>query len=88
MSPSSAYIVGEQGFEIGTGSQLMSHARSLDFLKDAMGAGSVVYNINAPGADLGASNRIARGIEAAHNSAVATSVQANAERMKRTPQRS
>jgi hypothetical protein len=46
------------------------------------------YNIDARGADLGASNRIARAIEAAHASAISSSVVANSEHAKRTPQRS
>lgn len=43
------------------------------------------YNIDARGADLGAHNRIARGIEASHKAAVATAVQAVHERSRRTP---
>jgi len=43
------------------------------------------YTIDARGADLGAQNRIARGIEASHRAAVATAVQATAERAKRVP---
>jgi hypothetical protein len=46
------------------------------------------YTIDARGADLGAENRVSRAIEFAHNSAVSNGVRANAERMKRTPQRS
>lgn len=49
--------------------------------------GSFSYHIDARGADLGAANRTARAIEAAHNAAVANAVRANAERNKRTPQR-
>jgi hypothetical protein len=46
------------------------------------------YSIDARGADLGAENRVMRAIEFAHNSAVSNGVRANAERTKRTPQRS
>jgi hypothetical protein len=42
------------------------------------------YSIDARGAE----NRVARAIEFAHNSAVSNGVRANAERSKRTPQRS
>jgi hypothetical protein len=45
------------------------------------------YTIDARGAQLGTENRIARSIEAAHNSAVANAVQANEQRKNRTPQR-
>jgi hypothetical protein len=52
-----------------------------------MGGGDHVYNIDARGAALGVENRIARSIDAAHSSAVSTSVRANHERQSRTPQR-
>jgi hypothetical protein len=52
-----------------------------------IGGGSYTYHIDARGADLGAANRTARAIEAAHNAAVRNSVKAQAERTKRTPQR-
>jgi len=52
------------------------------------GSGGPVYQIDARGAELGAYNRIARGIEAAHNSAVETAIRANHERSLRTPKRS
>jgi hypothetical protein len=51
------------------------------------GGGSYTYHIDARGADLGAANRTARAIEAAHNAAVRNSVKAQAERTKRTPKR-
>lgn len=50
--------------------------------------GGVTYVIDARGADLGAHNRIARALESVHNSSVSNSVRANAERAKRSPQRS
>lgn len=50
--------------------------------------GNFTYHIDARNADLGAENRVARAVEAAHNSAVSKGVQASAERAKRTPQRS
>lgn len=50
--------------------------------------GGPSYHIDARGADLGAGNRVARAIEAAHQSAVANSIHANVERNKRIPQRS
>lgn len=50
--------------------------------------GSVTYQVYAPGADLGAHNRISRGLEATHNASVHSSAVAQRERTKRTPQRS
>jgi len=52
-----------------------------------LGGNTTIYQVNAPGAEIGAWNRISRGLEATHDSAVSTSVRANAERAKRTPQR-
>jgi Lambda phage tail tape-measure protein (Tape_meas_lam_C) len=51
------------------------------------GGDTHVYNIDARNADLGASNRIHRALEATHAAAVANGVRANAERSRRTPQR-
>ncbi len=53
-----------------------------------IGGGEYHYHIDARGAALGVENRIARGIAAAHDSAIANSVRASAERAKRTPKRS
>lgn len=82
VDPGSAFLVGENGPELfrppGRGTIVPNHQLG----------GSVYYSIDARGADLGASNRVARAIDMAHTSAVVTSVHANAERMKRTPQRS
>jgi len=50
--------------------------------------GGATYNIDARGADLGAHNRIARGLEASHAAQPGNAVRAQAERQKRTPQRS
>ncbi len=78
VEPGQSYIVGENGPEMFTPS---NHGT----ISPNAGGGSVIYNIDARGADLGAHNRIARAIEQAHNSAISASVQANQERMKRTP---
>jgi hypothetical protein len=50
--------------------------------------GGAVYNIDARGADLGAHNRISRALEASHAAQPTNAVRAQAERQKRTPQRS
>jgi hypothetical protein len=83
--PDSGYtVVGENGPELlppgrGAGRTVIP--------SDKIGGGNtyVTYSVDARGADLGADNRIRRGLEVTHKSAVATSVQANAEYSKRTP---
>jgi len=81
VSPGTAYMVGEDGPEPFVPSQpgtIIPHG-SLG------GSTSIAYHIDARGADLGAQNRIARGIEASHRAAVATAIQATAEHAKRVP---
>jgi hypothetical protein len=56
--------------------------------KDSFGGGGThhyTYTIDARGAALGTENRIARAIEASHNSAISGSVAANHDRSRRTP---
>jgi hypothetical protein len=80
VSAGSAYIVGENHPELfvpSTSGRIVPNVGT-----------SYVYSIDARGAALGVENRIARGIEASHNSAVSNAVQANNERHLRTPQRS
>ena len=81
VSPGTAYMVGENGPERFVPSQagtIVPHGAQ-------GGSTNIAYHIDARGADLGAQNRIARGIEASHRSAVATAIQATAERAKRVP---
>lgn len=88
VSPDTAYLVGESGPEIlyGASGNIASNSASRRNL--GSGGSNHYYTIDARGADLGASNRIARAIEAAHSSAIAGGVRANADRTTRTPQRS
>jgi hypothetical protein len=79
--------VGENGPEIlsGVTGRITSNAESRRIFSGA-GGGIVINNtIDARGSDLGAENRIRRGIEISHNSAIANSVRANVERSKRVP---
>ena len=79
VEPGNAYLVGENGPEIfapGSKGSIIPNG----------GMGGSTY-IDARGADLGAANRIARAIDAAHASAVSNSVRANAERAQRSPRR-
>jgi len=55
---------------------------------DRIGGGNTYYDVDARGADLGAANRLGAVIRETHNNAVSTSVRADVERGKRTPQRS
>jgi hypothetical protein len=84
VDPGHVYMVGEKGPEMfrppSAGSIVPNHKLG--------GTHYSNYNIDARGADLGASNRIARAIEAAHSSAIAGGAHASAERARRTPQRS
>jgi hypothetical protein len=82
VDPGAGYIVGEAGpeyFRPRTAGTITPNHKL---------GGSFTYHIDARGAEFGVENRVARAIEAAHNSAVSTGVRANAERSKRTPQRS
>jgi hypothetical protein len=81
IEPGQPYMVGEHGPELrvfATGGSIVPN--------EAL-AGGVhnEYHIDARGADLGAYNRIARGIEAAHKDAVATAVQVMHQRAHRVP---
>ena len=81
VDPGKTYLIGENGPELFApgmrGSIVPNHALASSVSNN--------YVIDARGADLGAHNRIARGIEASHNAAVAKSVQASVERARRTP---
>jgi hypothetical protein len=85
VSASSAYIVGENGPEVlaGVSGRVVSNS---EMSRTFGGGGGVTFNnnIDARGADLGAHNRIQRGIEMSSRAAAATAVQAMAEREKRT----
>jgi hypothetical protein len=84
VDPGSSYIVGEHEAELFT----PRTAGSITPASKLGGAGGPTYHIDARGSDLGAGNRVARAIEAAHHAAVAQSVVAHADRKSRTPQRS
>jgi hypothetical protein len=89
MTPSSAYLVGEKGPEIMTGmsGQITSNANSMRALSSSTGP-TVHYAIDARGTDPAQTEqRVRRAILESHNSAVTTSAQLNAERLKRSPQR-
>jgi hypothetical protein len=83
VDPGSSYIVGEHSWEVFT-------PRTAGSITPAskLGTSGPTYHIDARGADLGAGNRVARAIEAAHHAAVHQSLVANAERKSRTPKRS
>jgi hypothetical protein len=81
-----SYLIGEQGPEI-LRAKSNANVMSNTALRQMGGGGGNTYTIDARGADLGAYNRIARGIEESSRRATATAVQATHERMKRTPQR-
>lgn len=86
VSPGKDYIVGDRGeaeiFRPGT------HGSVTPISKLQGGGGTTVINhnnnIDARGADLGASNRIQQGMQMTYRSSVSTSIQANSERSKRT----
>jgi hypothetical protein len=89
MTPSSAYLVGEKGPEIMTGmsGQITSNANSMRALSSSTGA-THYYSIDARGTDPAQTEqRVRRAILESHQSAVTTSIQGNAERLKRVPQR-
>jgi hypothetical protein len=78
-------IVGERGPE-----RFRTPAAGKIIPNHKLGSGDIHFHnqIDARGADLGASNRIARAMEAVHASAIAGGAHASAERARRTPQRS
>jgi len=85
VDPGGSYVVGDGGepelFRPRTAGSVTPFSK--------MGGGVTNhYVIDARGAEVGVEHRIGRAIETAHNSAVATSVRATAERARRTPQRS
>ena len=84
VDPGHGYIVGDGG------EPELFRPRTAGTITPAhkMGGGSYTYHIDARGADLGAANRTARAIEAAHDAAVRNSARVQAERAKRTPKRS
>lgn len=86
ISPSSAYIVGESGPELisGVSARVTGAAETSRVLR---GGSSSLYQIDARGAALGVENRISRAMEMSHNAAVANSVRAGADRLRRTPVR-
>lgn len=89
MSPASAYVVGDQGPEVIAGLSARVVANG-DVAKMFGGGGGGVtqhFDIDARGADLGAHNRIMRGVEASSRAAVAQAQQAVVERSKRVPKR-
>jgi hypothetical protein len=86
MSAGESYLVGENGPEIlsGLSGRITNNSDTRRILNTNRG-GDVFYTVDARGSDLGAENRIRRGIELSHNSAVANAVRANVERSKRVP---
>lgn len=86
VSPSSAYVVGENGPEVLTGAsgRIASNA---EMTRTFGGAGGTTnhYHVDARGADLGAHNRIMRALEATHKASVEASVRAVHERSFRNP---
>lgn len=89
VSPSSAYLVGDNGPEIlmrASGS-IMSNTATNRMLSGSVGP-SFTYSIDARGTDpVLTEQRTRAGIIAAHNSSVVTSLQLQKEQLKRTPQR-
>lgn len=82
VEPGSAYMVGEDGPEI-----FAPSTRGRIIPSGGWSGGGMVVNnhIDARGADLGAWNRIQRGMEMVHRSAVTTAVQVGHERAARVP---
>jgi hypothetical protein len=86
MAPNKAYLVGENGPEIRRGNRISSNSASRRMLEGQ--ASNHYYAIDARGTDpVLTEQRTKAAIMAAHNSAVGTSVQVQAEQMKRMPQR-
>lgn len=86
MSPDKAYLVGENGPEIRRGNRISSNSASRRMLEG--NASNHYYTIDARGTDpVLTEQRTRAAILAAHNSAIGTSVQVQAEQMKRMPQR-
>jgi len=83
VEPGKSYIwqeAGHEWFAPGTSGRIVPE-------KALGGSPQQIFNIDARGADLGAHNRIMRGVEASSKAAVVTAVQTNHERSLRTPQR-
>jgi len=86
VSPSDAYIVGERGPELLTGAS--GRIISNDAMRRNFGEGDKYQVIiHAPGADLGAANRISQAVDYGRRAAVIDSARAATERARRTPQR-
>jgi hypothetical protein len=86
LSANQAYMVGENGPEIlsGASGRISSNAESQRMLSG--GGDTHLYNIDARGTDpVQTEQRVRAAITAAHNSAVGTSVQVSADRLRRTP---
>jgi hypothetical protein len=83
VSPNNAYLVGERGPEV------FVPGRGGSILPNGAGGGSNhYYSIDARGTDpVQTEMRVRQAIQAAHQSAIVTSIQAGAERMQRVPQR-
>lgn len=84
VDPGASYIVGEHEMEVFT----PRTAGSITPASKLIGGGSPVFNVDARGADLGAANRLMRGLEASRHAAAAAAAAASAEHRVRTPQRS
>ena len=84
IDPGQIYMVGENGpeyFSTPTPGRITPMGK--------MGGGDFVFapHIDARGADIGVTNRLARAMEASQNAATIASVRANMERSKRSVQR-
>lgn len=89
VSPGNAYLVGERGPEILTGASgnITSNVASRRMLGNSTG-NTLYYSIDARGTDpVLTEQRTRAALIAVHSSAISNSVQVNAERIKRTPQR-
>lgn len=87
VNPSSAYLVGENGPEIltGTSGRITSHTESMRSLAGSHGP-TLYYSIDARGADAAAvEQRTRSAIIAAHNSAIVTGQKVSQERVLRMP---
>jgi hypothetical protein len=84
VEPGKLYQVGERGREWFAPT---THGRIIPDRGGMGGATVINNNIDARGADLGAYNRIARGLEASRRETVVAAVRAMHERSLRVPQR-
>jgi hypothetical protein len=89
MSADKAYIAGDQGPEVirGINAHVMSNSASRKLVAGA--GGDHYYSIDARGTDpVQTEERVRQSIMAAHNSAISTSQQVTADRVRRTPTKS